>query len=293
MSNEKITHANNVVFFRTNKSPKNNGIKKVTFTNNIPSEINNLINVISKKNPTQTGVPFDKFIDLVNENSQKIKKLTIVSTSYLYRHYQDDREEFDKKWVKKNQNSLSKLTIPLEIISWKQVIESENYVSYLEKVVSLYEKDNDFKEIVNKLSVKYSENKDLEASRNYLLEECAGSLVLKSIGSITYPGKLNDAIQYTFNKVGDGQFQYIKYRIRYTESVKSPNIAQRVSNYLNSIFLPKDKQEEFFKKFVGLCEVFQNENNCIENTNEINGSMNVIQTKPDSAFVENKLESNF
>jgi hypothetical protein len=252
MSSEK-----NIVNGFFERKNQNSIIKGINFTPDLPERINNLFNIISKNNPMQSGISFEKFIELVNKNKLTIEKLTIVDTSYLYRHYDNENNEFNKNWFNKNKLFLDKLTMPYDLVSWKMLIELEKYKFYFDMVVSFFNDDQSFKEIVQKNANKYSHYNGVEAAINFSLEEGAVSLMLKSMGSITYPGKLNDVIHYCFIKAGYDENSYIKYKIRYKEQT----VAQRVSCHLGSIFLPKEKQEEFLKKFILLCEEFKNEQN--------------------------------
>ena len=170
-------------------------------------QCSSVVTIISIDQSYQQGIEFEAFCLLMNEEYEKknLVKLTIVETGYLKRHYLrlDKRyfsdEEADlaaiqlgKDWLQKQSSSLDLLKMPIEVISWKDLLEKQSTASdklfskYFSTVEHMYITDEVFAHEVDSLSKKYGEklsyqynpnrekNLDkacLDAAKNYLLEE--------------------------------------------------------------------------------------------------------------------------
>jgi len=166
---------------------------------------------------------------------------------------------------------LSKLTVSEEEAkpeSWKQIIADSRYETELRKAENEYTNNKEFKELVDKLAKKFSWKKSFEDAKNYLLDECAGMLVLSYDGIIAYPHqKLNDAAEYFLSKYNPEHY-YAGYEIRSIASNKKLKIQANTEEILiaNCFNLSKvmevngifggNQQAEFFKKFIQMKEEF-------------------------------------
>ncbi len=161
--------------------------------------------VVSMENKRQTGEDFLAFVELVNKHNKKrnmIKKVEIILSCYLQRHYVGEQKtvEIRETWEKNNEISLKEnLQVPFEIIPWNELCKFEKYSDSKKKVDNLYTEDTAFQTIVNNLAKQHSHKADHQSAVNYLLEECAGLLSMD--GDVAYPStSLNGAVSYMLEK---------------------------------------------------------------------------------------------
>lgn len=217
-----------------------------------------IVNVISMDQPSQKGEKFEAFARRVNLLHKKrgVKKLVIVLTDSLQEHYvglnsnimhHDIKKLACKKgtdWVRQNSKSLScclDLKVNIEVWRWKELLKRNDFKEAFEKVKQLYEQDNSFQEIVNRLSGDYAKKLSVrrenwknppssdvcfEAARNYLLEESAiwGPLLNLGFDFITYPGCKNEAVDYTYNKLSQSTHQFLPW-LRYSFEKKRSSLS--------------------------------------------------------------------
>lgn len=224
-----------------------------------------LMTAISCGNQGQTGDHWDHFCDLVEHcyKEKSIEKLIVVTTGGLQRHYvllestplsdqeiEEKIHEFDRQWIKKNIKIPSKYTLPIEIISWKELltksysIDSQNFEEFFKKVRDDYDhNDREFKNLVNKHASTYVTKKMnrfvkekievsydyfLKVAVNYVLEECAAILQLHKCNAdlFTYPGGINPPGRHIWNKYfKDSSLRYIRYEIKLDKSLQSDSSA--------------------------------------------------------------------
>lgn len=196
---------------------------------------------ISMKQTHQSGEKLDAFVNEIN-NYHNIKKVILVITDYLHRHYVrlegnksleeagNDAEKLGEAWIQENKSILNKIpTEKLQIIKWKNLIDDESFNDCLSKVKEYYNTENSFKKIVNDYAINFgnkyfkqlqSNTTTLEAcmlaARNYFFEESA--IILKFISFkfdvMTYPGECNPGISFIYNKSFGKPLNFIKYRFR-------------------------------------------------------------------------------
>jgi hypothetical protein len=237
-----------------------------------------LILAVSIDNKKQTLEDFEAFVELANRHKKRISGIRVVLSCYLQRHYvgSEEARKFFDNWKEENGSFLKKFTISIEEVeakSWETIIKDPRYDEAFKKVQEEYTTNEDFKNIVARLARKFAWKKSFEAARNYLLDECAGLLVLSYDGVIAYPHfKLGDAADYFLNKYNP-HHHYAGYELHLVKSHKSvrqasvyslPNNEEGLISAcfglskmmeLNGIFGPK-KQSKFFEKFVVLKEEF-------------------------------------
>lgn len=224
-----------------------------------------LMTVISCGNHGQTGRKWDHFCDLIEHSYKKgaIEKLIVVMTGGLQRHYVSlgsklfsDQEieakihEFDQQWLEKNIKIPSQYTIPIEIISWKDLLNksysmnSQNFDEFFKKIREDYDhNDCEFKNLVNKHASMYvakkinhflKENIDfsydcfLKVAVNYILEECAAILQLHKCNAdlLAYPGGINPPCRHIWDKYfKDSSLRYIRYEIKSDKSLQADSSA--------------------------------------------------------------------
>lgn len=251
-----------------------------------------IVNVISMEQPSQTGVKFEAFAKQLNmiHKRHKVKKIVVILTDFLQRHYVALNQELSKSevnklsnekgkaWIKKNRKTLTfclDLKINFEIIRWKKLLERNDFTEALHKVENLYQTDVKFKSIVDSLSQHYADKLVLrftslkkpfnvkacfEAAKSYLLEESAiwGPLLNLGFDFITYPGRKNEAVEYTYTHLFQSEncnlpwfrYSFEKKRIAMcSETItKRYESLNELSNFQFFISLPTGKAENFKQK---------------------------------------------
>ena len=216
-----------------------------------------IVNVISMDQPSQRGEKFEAFVNRVNILHKKygVKKLTVVLTDSLQKHYVglnpklanlDVKKLACKKgtdWLIQNNEFLSylDLKINIEVWHWDKLVSRDDFKEALMQVEEFYKKEADFQEIVNRLSSEYAKKLSerrknwknppdytacFEAARNYLLEESAiwGPLLNLGFNFITYPGRKNEAVDYTYNKLSQSTHKYLPW-LRYSFEKKCASLS--------------------------------------------------------------------
>lgn len=166
--------------------------------------------IISPDSPKQQGENFLEFVRLVNEQPMgDIAKVIIVDTSYLLRHYDfrysdSNNQKLLFEWREANKQSIRQIQIPYEVISWLELVKRDGYQAFHEKIKKSFDDgtDEEFRKIICAIASQFTHKGTTKQSISYLLEECTATALLE--GYETYPGKLNDAIQYIRRQYGIG-----------------------------------------------------------------------------------------
>ncbi|MEN9917534.1 MAG: hypothetical protein RLY40_1476 [Pseudomonadota bacterium] len=203
---------------------------------------------ISMNQTHQSGDELHAFVNKIKEY-RNIKKVILVITDYLHRHYLllengfsleksgEEAEKMGEAWKQSNKAILENLSpIELQLVKWKNLIEDSyqdedtSHINYLSKAEHLYKEDETFQQMVDEYSEKFGkkyyqrlENRvkiSLEAckqaAKNYFLEE--STIILKFISLnfdvITYPGVCNRGIDYIYKKCTGKSLNFIAYRFR-------------------------------------------------------------------------------
>lgn len=214
-----------------------------------------LMTVISCGNHLQTGKNWDHFLALSEQcyADRTLEKLIIITTGYLQRHYlslglsrsltEQEIEEktltLDSQWLKTNIKTPSGFQIPIEIISWKDLLKKESransldFGEFFQKIKEDYnEKDSQFRNLVHEHAASYvakkinsflKENVDtnydhfLKVAIDYILEECAAILQLNKCGGdfLSYPGGMNPPARHIWNKYfQEASLRYVRYELK-------------------------------------------------------------------------------
>lgn len=232
-----------------------------------------LILAISMDNKKQTLEDFEAFVELANRHKNRISKVRVVLSCYLQRHYVGEEKALEllENWKKENSEFLAKFTVSKDEIkpeSWKEIIADPRYDAELKKAENEYKNNKEFQELVDKLAKKFSWKKSFEDAKNYLIDECAGMLVLSYDGIIAYPHqKLNDAAEYFLSKY-NSKHHYAGYEISSINSYERHKAHVNLEEILitncfnlskvmevNGIFGGK-QQAKFFEKFIQMKEEF-------------------------------------
>jgi len=213
-----------------------------------------LMTVISLDSALQRGSQWTDFLELVDRCfiEKTLSKLIIITTGYLQRHYfslglekpleEKEIEEkaiaLDQQWLEKQNAILEGLKIPLEIISWKDLlnrpttINSRSFEQFFQLIQSDYAKKREFKHLVNKHADGYVTRKILlyckgkehfdrnqfhQVVINYVLEECAALQQIFSCGAdfLTYPHGKTPPANYVWNTYfKDESLSYVRYETK-------------------------------------------------------------------------------
>ncbi len=241
-----------------------------------------LINIISIDNEKQTKEFFRSFVILINDVKikAKIKKLIIVDTTYLNRHYDQKYAVYNDKetpWRKENASLVEGLACDYELVSWRSLLDSEEYKDYQRQMNDDYEKDKIFRNIINTLAGNYLHKGEHKKAVSYLLEECAGTLVLN--GHLTYPGDLNPALRHVIRK-HKPELKFHSYKCR-TQSEKeigyqvkpvsdngdySPSFfAKSIAYLVENSDIPPEKQPLFTLGLLRYCHLFKSDHSAVKN----------------------------
>lgn len=248
--------------------------------------------IISIDQHYQQGDEFKLFCSAINEEYEKknLIKLTIVETGYLKRHYlrldknYPSIEEADlaairlgETWIKEQLSSLYSLNVPVEILSWKDLLEGQvnstdkPFAEYLAITEETYKTDKVFIRDVDRLSKKYAEklsnrynphqetslNKAcLDAAKNYLLEESSiiFKLIPRGFNAQLYPGTGNAALRYIYKKFfGEtNPIPWIRYDIREPSATKEKKLKKSTSLFFESSTNSADSSQEVKNKVSSL-----------------------------------------
>ena len=184
------------------------------------------VEIVSADNEKQTGDYFNAFIELANKNKDKIKKLVIVDTSFLHRHYDNkySNETAETEWFKSNKKHLNLLEIPYTYTRYSKIVKSKFYDPHYKAIKTDYSGDengdfidNEFRRSAKVLSDKFIEKGTLRDIIKFILDETAGYLAIIEYFSaelisetkkdpanlnmvLSYPGGFNECITHASNK---------------------------------------------------------------------------------------------
>lgn len=213
-----------------------------------------LIYIINMDQVYQGDDCFKLFLQMVNKHKHKINHLVILDTSYLHRHY--NRELSDAKiespWLATHKAHFSLIdeSIKYEVMTWDAITNDTQFASAHTKVLQDYQGnesgeniDSTFHQIVQNLVFKYKHKKTKKEALQYVLEECAGSLILDG-SYVTYPGHFNAAISYVVKKYQKGP-QLIPYRFKGKEAIEQPITKPFGTAFLQEVKLVNHPLKEF------------------------------------------------
>lgn len=174
------------------------------FTQRLKTDrMDELILAISMSNTKQTGDYLKEFIDLINRHNEtdlKIKKVKVLLSCFLQRHYigVEAAKQGGESWKQANEAALICLKngAAYEISKWDEWIHHPRYEATLKKVITLYETNDAFKTIIGNLVKRHAPKADEISAKNYLFEECTVFLLLKD-AHVSYPSnELNAAVDF-------------------------------------------------------------------------------------------------
>jgi hypothetical protein len=174
------------------------------FTQRLKTDrMDELILAISMSNKKQTGDYLKEFVDLINRHNEtdlKIKKVKVLLSCFLQRHYigTEAARQGGEIWKQENEAALMCLKngAAYEISDWDEWVHHPHYEATLKEVIALYETNDAFRTIIGNLVKRHAPKADEVSAKNYLFEECTVFLLLKD-AHVCYPSnELNAAVDF-------------------------------------------------------------------------------------------------
>ena len=174
--------------------------------------------IISLSCRSQTGEPFEELINAINSEEilRKVKKVNILDTTYLYRHFNAEFSKYSDPsiptpWYLENKTAIEKLKTEVELKSWANEINTKNFEESYKQIMKEYAGDSsgkgsifDFRDTVTSEAAvnAYKHKKDFQQCVDFILEECAHlhSAFRHSSVNIVYPMKLYSTGDYMIEK---------------------------------------------------------------------------------------------
>ncbi|MDR3179316.1 MAG: PAS domain-containing sensor histidine kinase [Holosporaceae bacterium] len=166
--------------------------------------------VISYACLSQTGEGFEELINTINneETARKIKKVTIMDTSYLYRHSIPEFAKYSDphiptEWFLKNNEAVQKSKCEVQIELWSEKIDDDEYKQWYRQIKQDFAGDENGNGIVEEFreSVLAKANAEvlksggtLFQSISFILEECAYTCAFFQNINMVYPMSLGDPL---------------------------------------------------------------------------------------------------
>lgn len=165
--------------------------------------------VISVGSVSQTGYGFEDLVNSINSKDikDKVKKLVITDTTYLYRYcvpkfsvYQD--QKLQTPWQTNNKETLSKLEVSTELKSWVNEINTQLFNQWYKQILQDYTYDKNYNGFVDEnASTSASKgNGSFEQCRDFILEEGAHLCALLKNAVIVYPMPFYSSMRYLIEK---------------------------------------------------------------------------------------------
>ncbi|GHU14023.1 hypothetical protein FACS189449_10130 [Alphaproteobacteria bacterium] len=162
--------------------------------------------VVSHEAESQTGEGFAEFVNSINSEriKRKLKKITILDCSYLYRHRipefaQHSDISIPSIWFLNNQNYIQKIKCDVEMKFWAEQINSNTFEHWHKRIMINFIGDKngngiiqDFKDATEKeVTLFISKGKGTFSNcLDFLLEEYAHACAFLKNTIIVYPKEL-------------------------------------------------------------------------------------------------------
>ncbi|MDR2682202.1 MAG: GHKL domain-containing protein [Holosporaceae bacterium] len=184
--------------------------------------------IISYECVSQSGEGLEELVNSINSENikRKIKSISILDTSYLYRHiipvfsrYSDP--DIPTAWFSENKHILEKLTVDTVFKSWATEVSADAFKSWFRQIMIDYAGDEhgngivqEFRDLViaDAAVAAYKGDCDFESCINFMLEKCAHACA-NFCGTINlvYPMKISSPVanlakRYPMN------INYLRYR---------------------------------------------------------------------------------
>lgn len=165
--------------------------------------------MVSYGNISQTEMGFEDLVNSLNCLENKLKKVTITDTSYLYRHCIPEFSSYCNTdtptvWYMNNKKVIEKLKVPVVMDSWPDSLQTKEYKKWYNIILSDYEKIKDFRDVVvEEASVAaYKRGNDIKDCIMFMIEECAHSCAFLNGVNLCYSGSPARCMMNAFKRYG-------------------------------------------------------------------------------------------
>lgn len=203
--------------------------------------------IISYGCHSQSGEGFEELVNLLNSEptKRKIRKLSILDTSYLYRHGIPEFEKYSDpnvptEWFLTNKDAIEHIETPVNLRSWAKEIDCEKFLVWKEKVYIEFEGDKNgnginlqFRDlVVSEAAVaSYKTGKTIESCIDFMLEECAHTcMIFGDNTNLVYPMKVSRPVAYLAER-NNIKINHLKYRA----SVQNHDVISPISVELEDV----------------------------------------------------------
>ena len=207
--------------------------------------------IISLSCKSQTGESFEELVNALNDEKilRKIKKINILDTTYLYRHFYSEFSKYtDVKiptdWYMKNKKAIEQIKAEVELKCWATEIDSEDFRNCYKKIMRDFQGDEngngvnlEFRDtvIAEAATNAYKHKKDRKQCIDFILEECAHLCSsFRSGGIIVYPMKLYSTGDYIIEKYSL-DIKHISYRVSGNEENDKEELYKSTTNKIDGI----------------------------------------------------------
>jgi signal transduction histidine kinase len=181
-----------------------------TRLNNATENSLDLYFVVSHACASQSGEGFQEFVNTINRDDikKKIKRLTIVDTSYLYRHtilefakYAD--WNIETEWGSKNKDVIAQIKCNYRMKSWAEELHSSEFQEWYRQIKKDFDGDGDKNEIITEFRdnvikeatvASYKGNGNFDGCVEFILEEAAYTCAFLHNVNLIYPAKMFQSI---------------------------------------------------------------------------------------------------
>lgn len=203
--------------------------------------------IISYNCISQSGRGLEELVNAINSDGirEKVRKLNILDTSYLYRHtipaflrYEDPN--IPTQWFLENKEILKKLEVETVLEFWSSGINSELFKKWHKQILLDYNGDEDRKGLVQSFRdaviadaaiASYKMKSDLNKCIDFILEECAHTCAyFGETTNLVYPMKITRAL----SNVSERYKKNINH-LRYRASVQAHNNIDELSIDLDGL----------------------------------------------------------
>lgn len=211
--------------------------------------------VVSYGCVSQTEKGLEDLVNTLNEPflQEKIKKIVITDTSYLYRHcipefnsYSDP--VFPTVWYLNNELTIKQLKIDTELVSWADGLKKTEFKEWHKKILADFDGNGDDSRIVRSFRDRvfmdstlsaYKGNYEMQGCIDFMLEECAYACAFLNNSDLLYPMNLARCMEDAFERYGISA-NLLNY--------KTSRYAQKHTKYRDSRFDMLDKEIAIFMK---------------------------------------------
>jgi signal transduction histidine kinase len=264
--------------------------------------------VISHGNYSQTGYGFEDLVNSINDDDlkNKIEKVRILDTAYLYRHCRSNAAGLSTVWLLSNKDFIAASAVEMTVSSWPEEMD-DSFQHWHKQIMADFEGNEDqnpiqeFRELViaNASVASHKGNGTVEQCTNFILEECAyiGAHLRDTI--IAYPMQFYSSVdsvieRYKLNIVHlcYKPSSYSRKRSNSYKNLKTQDVILFLTGALNANFFVIDRQGNYVYKNNSLSKIVGEAPAGIVAPNAWEASLDVMKTK-EQMVIEEKYDGKY